>query len=224
MNHSHHTLTLDDSWRLAGHPPSLPFIPLPLLSTFPLLSPSFPQEHSFLLSRGISLPAYRAFHLRVFPQEHSVVFPYTNILGNVIGLTFRSTVEKKFYGRRIDNVDLPKKGVLGAFFGMERIDITKPVLILEAELDCILAYSYGFTNVLSSGGMGMTRAQAKAIYNRDILLGYDADPAGDLGYNKVSRLLRGKKIYRVDWSPYKDLGEIRDKKIFLEKIEKGLTG
>lgn len=80
--------------------------------------------------------------------------------------------------------------------------------------DAMLAYQYGFRNVLSPGGMSLTKQQAKKIQNNIIIVGFDNDEAGEIGYRQVCKLMPTKTIFKIDWSPYKDVGEIPDSTTF----------
>jgi DNA primase len=210
MNHTHHSPTeYSHEWRLSGVPPLLTFLPTPILTLFPLLSEhSNPKLDSYLKSRGISQATYTRFGVR-FNEWDELVFPYTSILGNTIGIVFRNVDTKKISGLKVpalveDGIELPKKARMGAWFGLLLIDITQPLIIVEAEICAMFAYQCGFTNVISPGGMGPTKAQIKAIPNKIIFLGYDADEAGRSGMEQTTnRLLKrdpNRTIYYIDWN------------------------
>jgi hypothetical protein len=227
MNHLHHSPTAySHEWRLSGVPPLLTFLPTPILNLFPLLSEdSNPKLHLYLKSRGIPQKVYRKFEVR-FNEWDELVFPHTSVVGRTIGVVFRNVETKKISGLKIpslveDHIELPKKARMGAWFGLHLINFARPLLIVEAEMDAMFAYQCGFTNVISPGGMGPTKAQIKAIPNRVIYLGYDADEAGRSGMEQTTnRLLKrdpNRIIYYIDWNRQgkgKDPSDLKTKENF----------
>ena len=209
---------MDELWRLAPHPPILEFIPKSFVEDLPRLHPGYPELHRYLWGRGISQLTYEHFNVRVNPCLPELAFCFTNIHGNVVGVVFRNIYDKKISGLKIEGVDLPKKAKKGAWFGLHLVDVSKPLLVCEGEIDCMLAYEHGFKNVVSPGGMSLTKQQARAIYNREILVGFDSDKAGEFGWKQVQRLWPNKKLRKIDWTPYKDVGEIKTIREFWNKI------
>jgi len=210
MNHTHYSPSLySHEWRLAGVPPLLTFLPTPILDLFPLLSVrSNLKLHSYLSGRGILETTYKRFGVR-FNEWDELVFPHTSLVGRTIGIIFRNVETKKISGLKIpslteDGIELPKKARMGAWFGLNLLDIAQPLLIVEAEICAMFAYQCGFTNVISPGGMGPTKAQIKAIPNKVIYLGFDSDEAGRSGMEQTTnRLLKqdsDRIIYYIDWN------------------------
>ena len=227
MNHEHSTPTsYSHEWRLSGVPPLLTFLPTPILNLFPLLSPEGNFKlHSYLKSRGISQAIYTRFGVR-FNEWDELVFPYTSILNNVIGIVFRNVDTKKISGLKVpalveDGIGLPKKARMGAWYGLNLINFAQPLLIVESEICAMFAYQCGFTNVISPGGMGPTKAQIKSIPNKTIFLGYDSDAAGRSGMEQTTnRLLKrdlNRTIYYIDWNRQgkgKDPSDLKTKENF----------
>ena len=67
---------------------------------------------------------------------------------------------------------------------------TKKIVIVEGYMDAISLYQRGITNVVASLGTAMTEAQGRLLrrYSEQVILGYDADGAGQ------AAILRGMKI------------------------------
>ena len=191
-------------------------IPEIILREFPLLTPEYVEIHNYLASRGITQEAYKYFGIRVNPAENELAFCYSNILGNTLGIVFRKITEKKIIGLSVEGVELPKRAKLGAWFGTHLVNVTAPLLIVESELDCLRCYEFGFKNVVSPGGAQVTKQQVKALYNQEVLLGFDSDAAGKHGNNKLKNMLKRGRI--INWAPYKDPGEINTREEFWSKI------
>lgn len=210
VNHTHYSPSnYNHEWRVAGSPPLLPFLPIPILELFPLLSEyGNPKLHRYLEGRGIPQSVYRRFGVR-YTEWGELVFSFSNILSNVVGLVFRNVETKKISGLKIptlseDGIELPKKARLGAWFGLHLISIKAPLLIVEAEMDAMFSYQCGFKNVISPGGMGPTKAQIKAIPNKVIYLGFDSDEAGRSGMkqttNRLLKAMPDRTIHYIDWN------------------------
>jgi DNA primase len=225
--HSHITPKgYDDSWRMAPHPLALDFVPSAILNLFPKVTlDEVPEIHNYLRNRGISKLTYEHFDVR-YNEYKELVFVFTNILGNPLGLIFRSITEKKIRGLKIEclefaGISLPKKARAGAWFGMHLVNITEPLMIVEAEIDCMRAYEFGFTNVVSPGGMSVTKQQVRALYNKKIFIGFDSDEAGRTGTRQFINLLpKNTEKWIVDWGVVrvKDPGEIQYKKDFYKAL------
>jgi len=94
-------------------------------------------------------------------------------------------------------------------------------ITVTGNCDAMFAYQCGFTNVISPGGMGPTKAQIKSIPNKVIFLGYDADEAGRSGMEQTTnRLLKrdsNRIIYYIDWNRQgkgKDPSDLKTKENF----------
>ena len=223
MNHEHHSPTLySHEWRLSGVPPLLTFLPTPILNLFPLLSleGNF-KLHSHLKSRGISQATYKRFGVR-YNEWDELVFSYTSLVGRTIGVVFRNVDTKKISGLKIpalieDGIELPKKARMGAWYGLNLINFAQPLLIVESEICAMFAYQCGFTNVISPGGMGPTKAQIRSIPNRNIYLGFDSDNPGKVGARQFrNRISNRAEVLYADWGLVgrKDPGEMKNIKEF----------
>ena len=207
VNHTHYSPnSYSHDWRVAGSPPLLPFLPTPILKLFPLLNEySNPKLHRYLEGRGVSQEVYQRFAVR-FNEWGELVFSYTNLTANVVGLVFRNIETKKISGLKIpelseDGIELPKKARMGAWFGLHLIDVKAPLLIVESEICAMFSYQCGFKNVISPGGMGPTKAQIKAVPNRNIYLAFDSDSAGRQGMEQTTnRIGKTKRVWWVDWN------------------------
>ena len=69
---------------------------------------------------------------------------------------------------------------------------TRKIIIVEGYMDAISLYQRGITNVVASLGTAMTEAQGRLLrrYSEQVILGYDADGAGQ------AAILRGMEILK----------------------------
>ena len=221
------SLKLTDDWRLLPSPAGLGFIPWPIIEEFPLLSTRHVMLHNYMVHhRGIREESYRWFGVRTVPGDpHVLALPFTNLLGNVVGLALRNIITKEVRSLAVEGWDIPKKGKLGSWHGLEKLQPNSPILVVESELCAMKAHTFGFVNVLAPGGAGITKAQAKAIPSgSQVLLGLDADKAGRENTPHFrKRLGRGVRVKLVDWSPFKDVGDIETKEEFWKRINAAET-
>ena len=212
----------DDKWIIEAHSDVLDFIPQPVVDIFPnVTSKRFPELHQYLLNRGISEKTYTRFDVRATPRR-DLVFIFTNILGNAKAIVYRSMINKRISILKAEHLQLtgiqfPKKGESGAWFGIHLIEIGKPLLIVESEIDQMRSYELGFHNVIASGGTGVTKQQVKSLQNQVIYIGFDSDSPGKKGARRLAKMIGDSaSVWFVDWSyaKAKDAGDIRKKDDF----------
>lgn len=170
---------------------------------------------SFLKKKGISnLEAQRAGSPDRFFNR--IVFPITDILGNMVGFT----------GRAMDDSQMPKylntaetvifnKSKLLYGLNMAKTDIKtqEKVVLVEGQMDVILSYQSGIKNTVASSGTALTPEQLKIIsrFDSEIILAYDQDEAGAKAVQKAIDLILSAGIDAriASWpNDYKDPGEV----------------
>ena len=221
----HHTPdNYTDDWRMAPHPLALDFVPTAIVNLFPRICPEkFPELDNYLRSRGISERTYKKFDVRA-SERGELVFLFTNLLNNVLGVVFRNISDKKIRGLKLEllelqGIQLPKKAKRGAWFGLHLIDITLPLLIVESELDVMKIHEWGHKNVVCPGGMSATKQQMKALYNKRLYVGFDSDKAGKEGMQLfLKNVNKDKEVWIVDWSlkGAKDPGDLTNSEDFYD--------
>lgn len=181
--------------------------------------------------RMISEATYTRFKVRYCRQRSALVFPFTDKNGSVYSLRMRNRKKKNLFTvnsqiayedsnydkEQIDSVSFPSKRDVGFWFGLHLVDWEMPVILVEGELDAMRLFELGKTNVIASGGTGITRRQLKELSAIQIILGYDADKAGHKACEYIRNVFKGQvALYRLDWSiarkvdgtPCKDAGDL----------------
>jgi len=181
------------------------------------------QHYEFLKSRGISekiademklFPAQKYFQ-RLNRHTDAIGFPYFKN-GVLTSAKYRSIEAKEF---------TQESGGAHDFFGIDKIDTTLPVVIVEGEIDALTLMECGIQNVLSvpSGApMKVTDGKVDAsedkrfsfVWNAfDILqkapyvtIATDTDTAGQALAEELARRI-GKDKCRIAKFGYKDLNE-----------------
>jgi DNA primase len=123
------------------------------------------------------------------------------------------TVNGKMVGKK--DLQFPRIKDTGCWFGLHLIDWSRPVMLVEGELDALRLKTLGFTNVVASTGWHIQESQAVQVVSPQIIVGLDADKAGIKGAFRSEKLFRSKtNLVFADWSMVgcKDAGELRGKK------------
>lgn len=223
---------------------TVPPIPDSYLEKFPLLHKADLSHdiqaikcRDYLLHRGISLAACEYLNVRYVPGYLAplLIFPYTSDQGKVFVLRARN-VDKKggffIWNEKLDteinDFRFPRLSESRAWFGLEKIDPSRPVTLVEGECDALKLITLGHTNVIASGGVNLTQTQSQVITDfQQIILGFDSDEAGQAANIKVADLCSNLKgspksppptIKVANWSlarrkdglPCKDPGDLED--------------
>jgi twinkle protein len=197
------------------------------------------QHYDFLKSRGIS-PSI-ADEMQLFPAEKyfkrldkvgdAIGFPYFRN-GQFISAKYRSIESKEF---------TQDEGGARDFFGIDKIDLTCPVIIVEGEIDALTLLECGLKNVLSvPSGAPMKVSDGKVDASEDkkfsfvwnavdvlnqvpyVTIATDTDSAGQALAEELARRI-GKDKCRIARFDYKDLNEAfldKGKDLVIEIIEK----
>ncbi len=182
-----------------------------------------PQHYEFLKSRGISekiademklFPAQKYFQ-RLNKQTDAIGFPYFKN-GVLISAKYRSIEAKDF---------TQESGGAHDFFGIDKIDTSLPVVIVEGEIDALTLMECGIQNVLSvPSGAPMKVTDGKVDASEDkkfsfvwnafdvlqkapyVTIATDTDTAGQALAEELARRI-GKDKCRIAKFGYKDLNE-----------------
>jgi twinkle protein len=181
------------------------------------------QHYDFLKTRGIS--EQTADSMKLFPAEKyfqrlkrttdSIGFPYFKN-GQFISAKYRSIESKDF---------TQDSGGAHDFFGIDNIDLTKPVIIVEGEIDALTLMECGLVNVLSvPSGAPIKVSDGKVDASEDkrfsfvwnafdmlssvpyVTIATDTDTAGQALAEELARRI-GKDKCRIAKFPFKDLNE-----------------
>jgi len=219
-----------DVWSRYYNRDKIKGIPNFVLDRFPLMEESDKSFDYIVNVRGISPEAIKAYKVRVFRPDSTMIFPMTDINGNILILQARTIIgsQKALYITSeylgIENIaHLPTVSEAGAWFGMDIINWKEPVLIVEGCFDAMKAYTFGFKNCIAPFGSSITEAQINSLIGGSYLIGLDSDDSGKQGAIKlIKKLIRKNTISYVNWSTVnaKDVGEISDINSFWYAINK----
>ena len=181
------------------------------------------EHYDFLNTRGIS--AQTAEKMQLFPAEKyfqrlkkttsAIGFPYFKN-GNYISAKYRSIESKDFTQDMGGSQD---------FFGIDKVDPTKPVVIVEGEIDALTLMECGIENVVSvPSGAPIKVSDGKVDASEDkrftfvwnafdilekvpyVTIATDTDTAGQALAEELARRI-GKDKCRIAKFKFKDLNE-----------------
>jgi len=165
----------------------------------------------FLTNRGIDERVIFECGVRFDELRESVVFPLTGDNADIFLLRERKIDKKEIWtvSQKVINhmsavpleVDFPRLTHCGAWFGYDLIDWTKPVVLVEGEIDAMRLKTLGIQNVLASTTSSVTDAQIDALHAPLVYCGYDADKAGKFAHKRIIERLNGVTSHKIlDWS------------------------
>ena len=181
-------------------------------------------HYDWLKSRGISsstadkmkLFAADKYFSRLNKSSEAIGFPYFRE-GAIVSAKYRSIEAKDF---------TQDAGGAHDFFGIENVDVTKPLIIVEGEMDCLSALEVGIENVVSvPSGAPMKVADGKVLPSEDkkfsfvwnarevldkvpyVVLATDQDTAGQALAEELARRI-GKEKCRLAKFDKKDFNDI----------------
>lgn len=140
-------------------------------------------------------------------------------------LHFRSIDSKKFWHGKPEHFGVNMEwGRDDSWFGIEFLDTTIPVILVEGAFDCLRLKTLGISNVIAAhGSIGKKSYKLQRILDlKPVLLynGFDSDDAGKT-FKKNVRRRADCEVIDLDWSKIglKDPGELKSKEDFLKVLE-----
>jgi len=177
----------------------------------------------YLSKRGINLEIARDYGLKYCERlitaqnkiwKNAILTPIRDKDFKTYWLHFRSIDSKFFWHGQPKHFNLNMEwGRQDSFFGMEYLDVTKPVILVEGAFDVLRLKTLGLENVVAThGGINHKSKKIKRLKNLEVICGFDADEAGHEFANSVERFFN-KKLVKLDWKKVgcKDPGEIKSK-------------
>ena len=114
-----------------------------------------------------------------------IMFPLKDARGNIIGFSGRVLEKKETTAKYINTPETPiyhkRETLFGIHLAKEGIRKLDLAIIVEGELDVILPYQNGITNIIGIKGSAVTKEQLTLIkrYSDKVTFALDADSAGE---------------------------------------------
>lgn len=171
----------------------------------------------YLASRGIPEEIQKQYKVYEREDEHKVYMPVFNREGKFLYANARSTVGKRFFIPRNIHKDLA---------GIEEIDFTKPIGIVESQINMLSTAAASF--VRSVATLGVANISALSVIRKapgPFLLMLDGDEAGEKATEKIRKFLGEYKCLVFKFEPKEDVNDLWIKcnfnpELFAEEMEK----
>ena len=151
---------------------------------------------------------------KIYPKFYNrITFPIFNNYNQIVGFSARDiTGKSKAKYINSNESEIFHKG--NVLYGLNFVDkLKKKIILVEGQIDVILAHQYGIDIAVASQGTAFTYQQLRLIKDNDILIAYDGDQAGQKAtYKVVEMMLKEGKIPKVSLLPTnEDIAEILSK-------------
>lgn len=161
-----------------------------------------------------------------------IIFPITDVLGNVAGFTGRSLdplVQPKYYNTPETTIFHKGALIYGLYQAKSAIKERDCAVCVEGQVDVVLAHQCGVNNTVASSGTALTPTHLKTIgrYTKNCIFAFDMDAAGDKATRAATHLALDAEINALVATlpkPYKDAGEAiaADPTIFISAIDSAI--
>ncbi|WP_069998242.1 toprim domain-containing protein [Cellulosilyticum sp. I15G10I2] len=164
--------------------------------------------NKYIESRKISLKT--AAYVGLKEEKGNVVFEYRNAAGDHISNKYR-------VAKKVSKDDLKTWFQSGTncntLYNMDKVDITKPLVICEGEFDCLSLIEAGYKNAVSIPTGATSEEWISVNYEwleqfKEIILFFDNDTAGKDGARKAANRLSNDIVKIVYTKKAKDINEI----------------
>lgn len=161
-----------------------------------------------------------------------VMFPISDVHGNVVGFTGRVLVETEYSGGKyVNSPQSPLYDKSRVLYGLHKaktaIKAADLAILVEGQMDVIACHQAGMKNVIAASGTALTPDQIKLIkrYTNNIAMAFDADEAGiNAGQRGIDIALAAGMRIRVIQIPAgfaKDADEClkKDKNVWFKSVD-----
>ena len=124
-----------------------------------------------------------------------LMFPITNELGEVVAFSGRVLQPNAPGGKYINSPESPLFSKGNLLFGLEKskraIAQTRQAVVLEGQVDLIVAFAAGIENVVAPLGTALTERHASLLkrFATEVVLFFDADAAGERAAERAIEVL-----------------------------------
>ncbi|MBG9366736.1 DNA primase [Streptococcus sp. NLN64] len=173
------------------------------------------QKFDFPEDRYLDSGLFHIEQNRLVDSFHDrIMFPLTNIKGQVIGFSGRifgnqSDQQAKYKNSRRTKIFNKSFEFYHLDQALPHIKKSKEVYLMEGFMDVIAAYRSGVRNVIATMGTALTSEHVQRLraYNPSVILAYDGDNAGQAAIEKAIQELKGFPVEVVRFSQGMDPDE-----------------
>lgn len=143
-----------------------------------------------------------------------IMFPINNSYGNTVGFSGRD-ITGKAKAKYVNSNDFEFFKKSKILFGLDKVaKDSKKIILVEGQLDVILSHQYGIRIAVASQGTAFTQFHFNLLKDKDALICFDGDAAGQRAIAKaVEIFLKNGIIPKVAVLPKdKDIADILSEK------------
>lgn len=197
---------------LTREPPAQTETTIALATTPTRLKQSMPYRFSpYLASRGIGEAVQRLF--RVYEKDGVVHMPVFSREGLFLYDNSRTTIGKRF------NVQANARKTL---WGIEEIDLSRPIAICESQIDAMSLWQVGLQAVATLGADNISALREIQNATAIFILAFDPDEAGVRARYRAAKLLGKWRCNYIDLPQGVDvnkcLTDIKDEEVFVRYL------
>lgn len=136
-----------------------------------------------------------------------IMFPVHDLNGNIVGFSARLMPAKEAVEKMGKYINTPATMIYDKskiLFGLDKakmaIKAEDTAVLVEGQMDAIMAEQNGFANVIASSGTALTAEQVNLIkrYSNNLFLCFDMDQAGDLAAERgIAQAMRAEMNIKV---------------------------
>lgn len=169
-----------------------------LTTTQSLYKPSVPFRFSeYLFSRGIGKEVQELF--RVYEKDKMIHMPVFDRDGKYLFVNSRSTEGKYYY---------VEEGSVKTLYGLEEIDMSKPIVVVEGQIDAMTFWELGMQAVATLGADNISALEAIKKSTSIIILAFDNDTAGLKARERAADMLGRFRCNYIDFPEGVDINEM----------------
>lgn len=187
-----------------------------LTTTQSIYKPSVPFRFSeYLFSRGIGEEVQERF--KVYEKDKMVYMPVFDKDGKYLFVNSRSTEGKYYY---------VEEGSVKTLYGLEEIDMSKPIVVVEGQIDAMTFWELGMQAVATLGADNISALSAIKKATSIIILAFDNDMAGLKARERAADMLGRFRCKYIDFPEGVDINEmymhIKNKDRLIELVKKNI--
>lgn len=162
--------------------------------------------------------------------RNRLMFPIRDIAGRVVGFSGRTLGDDQAKYLNSPETEIYKKSELlhGLDKAKQEMRSRGYVLVVEGQMDLILAHQAGFQNTIALSGTAFTDTQMSLVmrFTKNVMLALDSDKAGIASAQKSAQLALslGCKVKVVPMPEGEDPADIiqKDSKVFADMVKKSV--
>jgi DNA primase len=195
-------------------------------------APSGSALRDFCLSLGYSLADLEVAGLINARKEDRfqarLIFPLVDHLGRVVGFTGRILEEQEGIAKYLNSPETAvfrkSRFIYGLHASISEIKTAKEAIVVEGQMDWLLAFQSGLKHIVALSGTALTDEQVKLLkrFTQKVVLAYDEDEAGIRATLRSAPLFLhyGFELEKLLIGGVKDLGEFFEAGYLIDELKR----